>query len=223
MCANYEFSRIPGGRFEVFIRHPGGKTVVLVTDQPPVLPRRFTEIPRPGLEIAEAPAMFPKYQGPVIRSQGSKVIAQMMQWGFTPHWADRPLQNAQAEKLAVSATWRPSFHARRCLVPATAFFEWQSVPGAKRKTKLRIRPLDQAVFCFAGLWQTFPGDDAAPRDCFTIVTTAANDFMRPIHHRMPVILTPEDQARWTDDTNMTGEDLAECLRPYGGPMAAEPA
>jgi len=123
----------------------------------------------------------------------------------------------------MSATWKQSFLKRRCLVPATAFIEWQARPGESRKTKLRIRPTDQEVFCFAGLWQEFKGDDGQRLKCYSIVTTTPNKFMRPIHHRMPVILTPDDQAKWLDEANATGDGLLDVLKPYAGPLSAEPA
>lgn len=224
MCANYEFKRLGStGKFEVSVRHPGGKTIVGITDTPELYPRRFSEVPKAAGGLEHTPQMYPGYAGPVIRVRDGQPEAAALHWGFTPHWANKPIQNAQREKLTVSATWKSSFQTRRCLAPANAFFEWQARPGVRGKTRLRIHPVDLEVFCFAGLWQTFKGKDGQAIDCYTIVTTTPNEFMRAIHNRMPVILGPEAQERWMDTTNSTGEGLDELLGPYYGKLEAEPA
>jgi len=223
MCLQYEFNPKGDGMHEVYLRHPGGRQFITVTDNPAKYPQSIPKEPTRWHTINRVAEMFPKYHGPVLRVIAGEIVAGPMRWGFIPPWADRPIHNAQREKLAVSSTWKQSFQSRRCLVPATAFYDWQATPGARRKTKLRIRPTDQEVFCFAGIWNTFKGEDGNPVDCYTIVTSPPNEFMSPIRDRMPVILTPESQARWTDDRNTTGEGLDALLNPYAGPMAAEPA
>lgn len=90
--------------------------------------------------------------------------------------------------------------------------------GRKRKQKHRSRPLDQEVFWFAGLWGSFHAKDGQPVGCFTIITTSPYDVMKPIHNRMPVILTESGVSVWMD---LETADPLRVLCPYPGPMEAE--
>lgn len=220
MCAEYECESLGGGDFAIYYHGPGGRVLYEITDDPSLYPRRFSDRPRTGLRDGALPHMYPSYLGPVVRIRDGTPETVALHWGFTPHWANKPIQNAQREKLATSAAWKRAFQRRRCLVPATAFYEWQARPGARRKTKMRIWPSDTPVFCFAGQWETFKGKDGVALDTYTIVTTTPNEFMRKIHNRMPVILNAAAQERWFDPTNTTGEGLDGLLEPYLGELVA---
>jgi putative SOS response-associated peptidase YedK len=127
----------------------------------------------------------------MVREDG----AALARWGFAGK-----LFNARAETLATRAAFRDAYRKRRCLVPASGFYEWRQL--TRRKQPYYIRPAQSALFAFAGLWERQGGHDAC-----TIVTTDANEALRPIHERMPVIVAPADYARWL----LAGDD--SLLRP----------
>ena len=119
-------------------------------------------------------------------------------WGLVPSWAKdlsvgNRLINARAESITEKPSFRNSFRSRRCLVPATGFFEWKR-DGAKAPFNIRLRSGNP--FCFAGLWDEWMAPDGTKVSTFTIVTTTPNELMKGIHDRMPVILRPEDESRW---------------------------
>ena len=128
-----------------------------------------------------------------------------MRWGLIPWWAkdpkDLPLMiNARAEQVSEKPTFRDAFKYRRCLVPASAFYEWET-RGRGPKKPFAAMPKNPLI-AFAGLWETWHGADGSEIDTATIVTTDANDYLRPIHERMPVVLHPEDFSTWLSrDTN----------------------
>lgn len=144
----------------------------------------------------------------------------LMTWGLVPHWsrAGKPgyaTINARAETVASKPTFRDAFQRRRCLVPADGFFEWQPTPepGGK-KLPWRITMADGQPFAMAGIWERWqPGDDQAGEkiDSFSIIVTDANDLLRPIHERMPVILAPDDWDRWLERESPGPTSL---LRPF---------
>ena len=121
-----------------------------------------------------------------------------MRWGFLPHWYNSPtdgplLINARAETIAEKPAFRDAARQRRCLIPAAGFYEWQG--ASKPKTPYFIAPTDGGVFAFAGVWQSWGSGDDAVETC-AIVTCAANDMLSPIHHRMPVVIAPDDFGLW---------------------------
>ncbi|MFZ0695179.1 MAG: SOS response-associated peptidase, partial [Alphaproteobacteria bacterium] len=104
---------------------------------------------------------------------------------------------------------RSAFKSRRCLVPADGFYEWQKV--GSRKQPYRITMKDDGLFAFAGLWERWERDGVI--ESFTIIVTEANELMKPIHDRMPVILDPADYAAWLD-TKTPAADAQVLLRPF---------
>lgn len=132
-----------------------------------------------------------------------------LRWGLIPSWAKDPaignrMINARAETLAEKPAFRAAFRRRRCLIAADGFYEWTTEQG--RKQPYRITLKDGAPFGFAGLWERWdgPGGDGAVESC-TIVTTEANERLRAIHPRMPVILAPESFDTWLDPATSTAE------------------
>ncbi len=122
-----------------------------------------------------------------------------MRWGFIPHWykfpTDGPLLiNARAETIAEKPAFRAACRERRCIIPATGFYEWTKDPEGKR-LPWYIRAQSGELIAFAGIWQTWDKGDDQLVTC-AIVTTGANDAMSGIHHRMPVTLAPDQYGLW---------------------------
>ncbi|MBD2514055.1 SOS response-associated peptidase [Nostoc sp. FACHB-973] len=160
---------------------------------------------------------------------------QQLYWGLIPSWAKDPgigakLINARAETVAEKPAFRSAFKHRRCLVLADGFYEWQRQQGGK-KQPFYFRLQDGQTFAFAGLWERWrclrqpeAGTTANEEiiSC-TILTTAANELLQPIHERMPVILEPQDYDLWLDSQVQTPQTLQQLLRPYPAPaMTAYP-
>jgi putative SOS response-associated peptidase YedK len=152
--------------------------------------------------LAEIPALGPRYniapasQVLIVR----KNEASMVRWGLIPRWARDPsigakLNNARAETVAEKPSFRDAYRKRRCLIPASGFYEWKTEAG--RKQPYYVLPSTGALFAFAGLWESWTGPDGALQTC-AIITTEANEKMRAVHDRMPVILPPERYAGWLD-------------------------
>jgi putative SOS response-associated peptidase YedK len=153
----------------------------------------------------------------VIVDAGGARAGAMMRWGLVPSWADDPsigsrMINARAEGVESKPAFRAAFKARRCVVPMSGFYEWQAVPGAKRKQPFWIRRRDQAPLAVAGLWEVWRKGEA-PLESFVVVTTSANEFMRPIHDRMPVVFDREQVDAWLAPSTTDAASLTALLRP----------
>ncbi len=181
--------------------------------------------------LPEAPVFDPRYNiaptqpVPLVRAGPGGRELVLARWGLIPHWAQDPsignrLINARAETVAEKASFRDAFRRRRCLVPATGFYEWHNQGG--RKQPFHFRLADGRPFAFAGLWERWQGPEGALESC-TVLTTAANAVVRPVHERMPVLLDPRDYAQWLDAGPSRPEELLPLLRPFPeGPMVAVP-
>ncbi len=164
----------------------------------------------------------PTQAAPVVRqdAEGGRGVA-MLRWGLVPRWADDPaignrMVNARAETAAERPAFRDALRRRRCLVPVSGFYEWRAAAaGSTRKQPFYIRPREGEVLALAGLWERCDKDPAAgPLETFTILTTAANGLMRPIHDRMPAILPPAAWDQWLDTgQNQDAAALAALLVP----------
>jgi len=159
--------------------------------------------------------MAPTRDAPVVRlhPETRQRHLDLLRWGLVPHWArdlkaTRQPINARAETLATSPMFRDAASRRRCLVPADAFYEWQAT--AAGKVPWAIARADGAPLVFAGLWDGWRGADGTVLRTFTIVTTQANDALRPLHERMPVIL---EEAAWPVWLGETEGEAAALLRP----------
>ena len=149
-----------------------------------------------------------------------------LHWGLVPSWADDPaignrMINARAETVAEKPSFRAALRRRRCLVVADGFYEWQK--QGKRRQPMFIHLRDDRPLAFAGLWESWEGADHSSLESCTILTTEANDLVRPIHDRMPVIVAPGDYARWLAPAVERPEAVLPLLRPYPSePMEAYP-
>jgi putative SOS response-associated peptidase YedK len=139
-----------------------------------------------------------------------------LKWGLVPSWSDDPalgnrLINARSETAADKPAFRSAFRQRRCLVLADGFYEWQKQDGKKQPYLFRLR--GGGPFAFAGLCEHWQRDERSIDSC-TILTTQANGLVKPLHERMPVILSPRDYDLWLDPKVQKGADLQALLRPY---------
>jgi putative SOS response-associated peptidase YedK len=150
---------------------------------------------------------------PIVVEDAEGRSLEWMRWGFKPAWMkdfrQPPPINARAETLLDRPLFRGSVRRNRCIVPASGFYEWQTVPGAKLKQPWYFRGKHIGLLGFAG----FSAHDAEGQNTFLIITTKANELMAPIHDRMPVILSPEGEAIWLDRGAETLETLT-FLTPY---------
>jgi putative SOS response-associated peptidase YedK len=136
----------------------------------------------------------------VIVEKGERKIVTM-KWGLIPHWAKDEtifgkLINARCESVEEKPSFKDSFKKRRCLIIADGFYEWQGMGLAKRPFYICMK--DQRPFGMAGLFDYWRKSDDTTEITCTIVTTEANEIMKPIHHRMPVIISPQDYGLWLD-------------------------
>lgn len=197
----------------------------LLTTTIDALKSAFNFIERPNL--APRYNIAPTQEAPILRQRrepaGERTL-QNLRWGLVPAWAEdpkggAPLINARAETVLDKPAFRTAFSRRRCLVPADGFYEWKG--EEKQKQPYLITARDGAPFAFAGLWERWvPRDHATnlqPIDSFTIITTAANAFLRPLHHRMPVILPPDSYARWLNP-DAEPATLVDLLVPAPDPL-----
>ena len=153
-----------------------------------------------------------------VRNDGRRAITAT-RWGLVPSWAKDPaignrLINARAESLAEKPSFRGPFQRQRCLILADGFYEWQKLPGGSGKQPLRIRLKTGRPFALAGLWDRWRDPDGSDLLTSTIITTAANRLLEPVHDRMPVILPPAAWDRWLDPGPVPPDRLAPCLQPY---------
>jgi len=146
-----------------------------------------------------------------------RAAAEFFIWGLVPSWAKDPsirsrLINARAETLAEKPAFRGGFKYKRCLILADGFYEWQA--GEAGKLPHFIHLSGRRPFAFAGLWDEWSAPDGGTLRTCTIITTAPNLLMQPIHNRMPVILSPDDYAKWIDPAPAAPADLQPLLAPF---------
>jgi putative SOS response-associated peptidase YedK len=141
----------------------------------------------------------------------------LLRWGLIPSWSKDPaigsrLINARAETAGEKPSFRNAFRQRRCLIPSSGFYEWQRQERGKQPCFVRMR--DGRPFAFAGLWDRWESPDMVVIETCTILTTAANAVLAPIHDRMPVILPPAEYARWLDPALRDPDSLSSLLVPF---------
>lgn len=152
-----------------------------------------------------------------IINDGAKNRVGTLRWGLVPSFAKDEkigyqMINAKAETLHEKPSFLPSFRAKRCVILADSFYEWKKEDV--KKQPMRILLDNQKIFPMAGLWNTFIREDGSKLHTCTIITTEANDLMKPIHERMPVILTEEMRKKWLDPRQTNLYELSKLLRPY---------
>ncbi len=170
----------------------------------------------PGANISPG-QNIPVVIDPVTRN------VQLFRWGLVPGWAKDPrigykMINARAETVAEKPSFRVSFQRRRCLIPADGFYEWKLDNG--RKYPFLFTLVDRVPFTFAGLWDTWRGQEGAVINSCTIITTTPNSLVAQYHDRMPVIL--DEISRWKWLENLPAENLKALLVPYDAEKMAAP-
>jgi putative SOS response-associated peptidase YedK len=197
MCGRYRLARAPNEVAEVF------ETVNPIPNRPPswnIAPTRDALVvrrhPEPGARHLDA-----------------------LRWGLVPSWANEPsvgarMINARAEGVAERPAFRAAFARRRCLIPADGFYEWRqdSAKGAKQPYTVALR--DGSPMALAGLWAGWRGPDGEVVRSFAIITTDANEKLRALHERMPVILPCDTWSAWLGEEPADPQDLLALLIPY---------
>ena len=171
---------------------------------PPTLPERFNIAPSQlVLAVREKPG-----------SHQRELVA--LHWGLIPFWADDPeigsrIANARSETAATKPAFRSSFRARRCLIVADGFYEWQARNGKKQPYYIMLKSAQP--FGIGGLWDRGDKQGEAIEFC-TILTCDANEPMMAIHERMPVVIPPESFDVWLDPAEHDVVKLSRLLRPF---------
>jgi putative SOS response-associated peptidase YedK len=165
-------------------------------------------------KIEGSSEIFPTNTVPIIRELENRQL-DMLKWGFMPSFTKKPLINARAETIDIKPTFKNSFINKRCIIPATSFFEWEKVQDKKIKRRISI---NDKLFSIAGLYNTFYDNEAKEYEAFTILTINANEEMKHIHERMPVILSNEDVEIWLDKDNKNILGLKDILIPWKGSL-----
>jgi putative SOS response-associated peptidase YedK len=159
----------------------------------------------------------PTQDAPIVRLVNGAHGMDVLRWGLIPSWASDPSMgnrfiNARSEGVATSKVFAKAYEKRRCLVAADGFYEWRGDKPPRQPFFIRFK--EDRPFAFGGLWEYWKDRDSDTEvRSFTILTTGPNDVVRPIHDRMPVIISPEHFGQWLDPT-VPGESVTSLLRPY---------
>lgn len=171
--------------------------------------------------LAELPTIESRYN--IAPSQPMAIITNdapqevtLVKWGLVPHWSKDPaignkMINARSETAAEKPSFRASFKYRRCVIPASGFYEWKKTDNGKIPQYIYLQ--DEPVFSFAGLWSVWTDPEGGELWTATILTTDANDKMKSLHDRMPVILPRESRELWLDK-EADPAALQSLMKPY---------
>lgn len=175
-------------------------------------------------QLSEVPSLKPRFNISPTQSVATIRIfpdqagrkLDLLHWGLIPAWSKDPkignrMINARAETVHEKPSFRSAFKRRRCLIPASGFYEWKK--EGKMKQPFYIRMKDELPFALAGLWEHWVGEGQTIDSC-TIITTSPNDLMREVHDRMPVILDPRDFDMWLDPGYQDVEKLKSLFSPF---------
>lgn len=196
-------------------RYPGwmcGRYTLLGTTRH--LVETFDLVP-PAFELEPRTNIAPGQPVLVVRPEGSARVADVAHWGLVPSWVkdpnafSRPI-NARSETVAEKPSFRGAFHRKRCLIPASGFYEWRA--EGTQKQPYYIHPTGHPLMAFAGLMEDWQGPGGEVMISACILTTTPNAIMAPIHDRMPVILPPAAWTLWLDP-GAQGRELQGLLRP----------
>jgi putative SOS response-associated peptidase YedK len=188
---------------------------VLITDLS-VIARDF-DVPDVSVVFSPSRNISPGRHIPVVTSSGhGKMLASYL-WGLIPFWAKDPsvgakLINARAETVMQKPSFKNAFVKRRCLIPADGFYEWRKTENKKVPYLFALK--SGLPFAFAGLYEKWMAPDHKPVETCTIITTAANEIVQPIHDRMPVIVPKDAQGIWLNTEGTDTSTLLDILKPY---------
>ena len=194
------------GRYELH-SHPAAIALAFTLARPPDVRARYNIAPTTDVPVVR------------VNADGHRELVRM-RWGLVPRWAKNPaigarMINARGETIPAKPSFQMAYRRHRCLLPADGFYEWMPVPGAgadrARKQPVHVGMKDGAPFGMAGLYERWRSPEGEILDTCTIVTTAANTRLRPVHDRMPLIVAPEHYARWLDPEIA---DVADLIVPF---------
>jgi len=158
----------------------------------------------------------PSLMVPVVRVRKGERELAALSWGLLPSWnksgqGNRPI-NARAETLFDKPMFRNAIARRRCLIPADGFYEWQRRPGGKQPWHIGM--LDDKTFALGGIWEYWAAEGHQPVLSCAIIVTDANELVRKLHERMPLIIAREDWDRWLDPEVNNAAQIEQLLKPY---------
>lgn len=192
------------GRYELH-SHPAAIALAFGLARPPDVHPRYNIAPMTDVGIVR------------VNAEGQREFVRV-RWGLVPRWSKdtaigNKLINARGETIADKPSFKMPFRRHRCLIPADGFYEWMPVRvgDTLRKQPLHIGMKDASLFAFGGLYERWLSAEGEVLDTCTIVTTAANELLEPVHDRMPMIVAPADYERWLDPANA---DVADLIVPY---------
>ncbi|MCB9993349.1 MAG: SOS response-associated peptidase [Hyphomicrobiaceae bacterium] len=173
-----------------------------------------------GPGVADAPPRYniaPTQPIIVFRREGGTVQAELMRWGLVPEWVKDPkdfplIVNARSETLKEKASFRNPLKNKRCIIPASGYYEWLRRPDGS-KTPHYITNRDDSPMLFAGLWSTWMGPDGEEVDTATIITVPANPELAEIHDRSPALLSGDDISKWLDTASVNADKAHAILKP----------
>ena len=177
-----------------------------------------------GYGLVSVPHLSPRYN--IAPSQKIAVVRQcdddkraldLLQWGLIPSWAQDPsiggrMINARSETVHEKPSFRKALRSRRCVIPASGFYEWERTGKEKIPHYIHLR--DEALMSFAGLWESWTSPQGESLATCTILTTGANRLIKSLHNRMPVILHNHGVGLWLDREIEDVNRLAELYTPY---------
>jgi putative SOS response-associated peptidase YedK len=160
----------------------------------------------------------PSQSAPIIRQDEAGRRVDLIRWGLIPFWAKSEkvgynLINARGDTIAEKPAFRQAFKRRRCLIPASGFYEWRTMPGSRVKQPYYITLQSGELMTFAGLWESWRNAADEQIETFTIITTDANELLAKLHNRMPDILDRGDWDAWLDP-NASEATLLKLIHPY---------
>jgi putative SOS response-associated peptidase YedK len=178
--------------------------------------RYLSKPPRTPLDTSPIYNLCPTLDSPVLRLVSRERQFDQMRWQLVP--ATEPAFttklstiNAKSETVFQSRLYRDLIIRQRCIVPLSGFYEWKREGDRRRPFKIHLR--DEPIMSVAGIWDTWHPGSPGERHSFSIMTTAANDLMREIHDRMPVILGRSDEDDWLDPEIHEQEALQVLMKP----------
>lgn len=175
--------------------------------------------------IDHLPTLVPRFNIPpgerilAIRVRDGTRSASLLKWGLVPWWSSDPsighwLANARGDTAFEKASFRDPMRKRRCLIPADLFYEWQAVPGRRKKRPYVIRLRSEEPFALGGIWDFWrPASGGDGLATCAILTTASNVLLSPVHDRMPVIVRPERYSDWLDFRTPASR-VQQLMQPY---------
>lgn len=172
--------------------------------------------------LQELPSIEPRFNIapsqliPVVRHVGDNNKLDFLKWGLVPSWSKDQTHtpiNARSETVSEKPMFKHSIKYQRCIIPASGFYEWLPT-NDHHKQPYYVRLLNSGLMSFAGLWEKWKGEDGIEVESCCILTTSANEIMKPIHDRMPVILKPDDYPLWLNKNFHDVHELERLYKPY---------